>query len=118
MVKEEDELEMRSRPFYFLTCALALVATVVDGASKVDSARAASSAARAAAAQSPEDRASLHSVAHLYAVQADRLSVVAVVVLVLALGGWVCSLWRRENGLQSVPLLLLFLAGLLQLLMV
>lgn len=109
---------MHTRPFYFLASGQAAVAVVVAGASKVDAGRAARSAAEAAAASSPEDHEALHAVAHFYAVQSDRLSRVAAVVFVLALGGWVCSLWRREHGLQSIPLLLLFLAGLLQLLMV
>lgn len=109
---------MRTRPFYFLTCALAVVAGVVAGASLVHAGRAARSAALAAAAHSPEDRESLCSVAHLAAVQSDRLSLAAAVIFVSALGGWACSLWRRERGLQRIPLLLLFVAGLLQLIMV
>ena len=109
---------MRARPFYLLTCALAVVAVVVAGASKMCSGRAVTAGAKAVGSQSPEEREALRSIARGYAGQSDRLSLVAAVVFVLALGGWACSLWRREHGLQSVPLLLLFLAGLLQLLMV
>lgn len=109
---------MRTHPFYLLTCALAVVAGLVAVASKVDAGRAARAAAKAVASHSPEEREALHSVAHWYAGQSDRLSRVAAVVFVLAVGGWACSLRRREHGLQSVPLLLLVLAVLLQLLMV
>jgi hypothetical protein len=109
---------MRTSPFYLLTCALALVAVVVTGASKAAAARAAISMAQAVAADSPEDREALHAVAHSYAAQSGGLGETAAVVFLLALGAWVWSLRRRERGLQSIPLLLLCLAGLLQLLMV
>lgn len=109
---------MRTRPFYLLTCALAAVAIVVSYASKVNARRAVETAAKAVEPSSPDDREALHSAAHRYASRSDRLSLVGAIVFVLALGGWVFSRLRREHGLQSVPLLLLFLAGLLQLLLV
>lgn len=109
---------MRTRPFYLLACALAMVAIVVEGASKPYAAKAAKAAARAAESHVPEDREALHLVACYSAAQADRLSLVAVVALVVAVGGWICSLLRRERGWQSIPLLLLLLAGLLQLILV
>jgi hypothetical protein len=109
---------MRSPPFYFLTCALAVVAAVVAVASQVDAGRAAGTAAKAAEARSPEDREALQSVVHSYVSRANCLSRVAAAVFVLALGGWAFSLLRREPGWQSIPLLLLCLAGLLQLLLV
>ena len=109
---------MRNRPFYLLTCVLAMAAVVVTGASKQYAGRAAQAAAGAAAANSPEEREALHSAADRYAEQSGRLSVVAIGVLVLAIAGWVCSRLRRERGLQSIPLLLVCLAVLLQFLAV
>ncbi len=109
---------MRTRPFYLLTCVLAIAAVVVSGASKEYAGRAARAAARAAASDSPEEREALQSAAHLAADQSGGLSIAAAAALVLAIGTWVCSLWRREGGLQSVPLLLLVVAVLIQLLMV
>ena len=109
---------MRARPFYFVTCCLAVATVLIVGASKVCAGRAAIAAARAVASDSPDDREALHYVAHLNAVRSDRLSLVAAVVFVLAICGWLCSLWRREHGLWGVPLVILFLAGLLELLMV
>jgi hypothetical protein len=109
---------VRARPFYLLACVLAIVAVVVSGVSKKYAGRAAMAAAQAAGAHSPEEREALHSAAHLAADQSDRLSSTAAAASVLAMGAWVCSLWRREGGLQSVPLLLVVVAILLQLLMV
>lgn len=109
---------MRTRPFYLLACAFAVAAILLEGAAKQYAARAASTAARAPQSQSPEQRGDLQSVAHLDAVESGRFSGVAAVALVLGLGAWVGSLWRREPGLQSIPLVLLAFAALLRLLMV
>jgi hypothetical protein len=107
---------MRNRPFHVLACAVAVVAVAIACASKVEAGRAARSAAEAAATDSPEDREALQSIAHLYAVRSDRLSLGAGIACVLTLGASACSLWRREGGFQSIPVLLLLLAGLFQLL--
>jgi hypothetical protein len=109
---------MRSRPFYVVTCALAVAAVVLTGASKVVAGRVATSAARATEAHTGEEREALRAAAHVYAARSDLLWGVAAVAFVSAIVGWGCSLWRREGGLQSVPLVLLIFAGLLQLLMV
>lgn len=109
---------MRTRPFYLVACAFAVAAILFDGAAKQYAGRAARTAAHAAQSQSPEERGDLQSVAHLDAVESDRFSDVAAIALVLGLGAWVGSLWRREPGLQSVPLVLLAFAVLLRLLRV
>jgi hypothetical protein len=109
---------VRTRPFYLLTCVLAIVAVVVSGVSKEYAGRAAMATAHAAASHLPEEREALHSAAHLAADQSGRLSTVAAAAFAVAIGAWVCSLWRREGGLQSVPLALLVLAVLMQMLAV
>ena len=108
---------MTTRPFYLLACVLALAAGIVSAISKMDATQAATAAARAAPSSTP-DRQSLQSISHTFAQQSDRLSVVAVVVFTVAVGLWICSLRRQEQGLQSIPLLLLLFAGILQLLFV
>jgi hypothetical protein len=108
---------MRNRPFYLLACVLAVIASLVTIASKDAAARAAISAAKAASAQAPGDREAFRSVAHMHMSRCCCLSLAAAIIFVAAIGGWIFSLFRREPGWQSIPLLLLFLAGMLQLLM-
>lgn len=108
---------MKTRPLYFLTCALAVVGIVVSCASVVQARRAIAWAASAAAVDSPDDRAALHSTALVHARASDRLYLVAATVFVAAFGGWVTSRFRREVGWQAIPLLLLCVAGLFQFLL-
>jgi hypothetical protein len=109
---------MRTRPFYFLACMLAMIAVIIVGVSKQYVGRTARAAAMAAQSQSSEEQEALHSAAQVYANQSDRLSIAAHVVFLLATGAWVCSLWRRDRGLQSIPLVLLAVVVLLDLLTV
>ena len=109
---------MKARPFYVLACALAVVAIVVSCASVIKARRALESAARAAEADSPDDRVALHSTALLHARQSDRHYLAGAVLFVVALGGWVTSRFRQEGGLLIIPLLLMFVAGIFQLLLV
>lgn len=108
---------MGVRPFYFLTSAFAAVEIALDFAAKLNAGRAMRSAGFGVLAHAPQEREAFLSNAHLYASRSDRLSLAAIVVLVLAICAWGCSRWRREHGLQRLLLLPLFLAVLFQLLM-
>jgi hypothetical protein len=109
---------MRTRPYYFLACAFAVVAIIFEGAAKQYAGRAARTAAKAVQSQSPEERDTFHTAARWDAIQSGGFSGVAAVGFCLGLGAWIYCLWRGERGLQSIPLLLLILVVLLKLFMV
>lgn len=109
---------MRTRPFYLLACALAVAAILLEGAAKQHAVRAARAAAYAAQSQASTEREMLQSVARVDASEYGHFSGVAAISLILGLGAWASSLWRRERGLQSIPLALLVFAVLLRFLMV
>jgi hypothetical protein len=109
---------MRSRPFYVLACALAMTAMVLVVAGQIVASQVAMSGAHAADAQMAAERELWGAAAHQAAVQSGWMGLAALVVWGLGLGAWGCSLWRRERGLQSLPVLLLILAGALFFIMV
>lgn len=109
---------MHAHPFYLLTCALAVAAIALDCAAKLDAGRAMRLAGRGASGHAPQQREALLADAHVYVSRSDYLSVASAIVLVSALGAWGCSLWRRERGLQRLPLVLFVLAVFFQFLMV
>jgi hypothetical protein len=109
---------MHSRPFYVLACVLAVVAVVLAVMTKTEAGLAARWSDYAAKVLEGEGREALWLAAKTAAIWSDRLGYAGEVVWVLAAGGWGCSLWRREGGWMAVPLLLLIVAGILQLLMV
>lgn len=108
---------MRDRPLYVLACTFAGITCVLTSVAQHSASRAAAAAAQAMASQSAEARASLLVMAQRGAMQADSLSIAALTVFVAAVCVWLGSLYRHETGLQSVPLLLLSIAAVLQLLL-
>lgn len=105
---------MRTRPFYLLSCAFAVVAGLLEYVSKVDAHRAATSAAMAVQAPTVGDRQSLTAVAHQAAVRSERYSLASTFALLLTTAAWAYSYWRRERALQSIPFVLVLLVEVLQ----
>jgi len=102
---------MRSRPFYILTCALAVVAAICAGASKLDAARAMRAAAESTTARTADDQQHSQYLSSYFAKESDHLGTVAFVVLFIAVVCWLLSVARRESGRQVVPLILLIVAA-------
>ena len=109
---------MRKRPLYLLALLLAIAAILTGIAAKRCAALAATAAARATAAEHDEDRISARNEAKFYVREHDRVSRGALGALFVGFALWLWSLHRGESGRQSVPLVLLLSAVIIQLLLV
>ena len=114
---------MKSRPFYLVTLVLLTAVLPVSITSQIKAARAASLAARAAQARATGARDEMELAARRLEVRSnscdsDRLSVFAAGLFVCGVGAWALSIFRKEGGLQGVPLLLTAMGTLVQLLLV
>lgn len=112
---------MRDRPLYLLSMFLFFGAICFGIAGQTFSARATSSGARAVQARHVGDD---ERVSELRKQSADalwwygRLMTAALASMVIAIGAWVLSSHRKEQGRASVLVVLVFVAVIVQLVMV
>lgn len=101
---------MTKRPLYLLTSALFLVSLLTGIAAQASASRAARFAALAASVDGDDDRQLFRNLSRFYLAEHDSIATTSLAVFVVGVTAWILSRRRRENGRQSVPLVLAMLA--------
>ncbi len=109
---------MPKRPLYLLASMLFLASLLTGIAAQTSASKAAKFAALAASVNGDEDRQLFLTLSRFNRAEHSSIATTSLAVFVGGVTAWILSRRRRECGLQSVPLVLAFLAVVIQLLLV